>query len=55
MIVYAAMVLGALFGGWRAWKRKGSGLDIAQYAGVYLILFGLIGMIVTIALQRILL
>jgi hypothetical protein len=53
MIVYAAMILGALFGGWRAWRRKGSGLDIVQYAGVYLILFGLIGMVTTIVLQRI--
>ncbi|WP_127900265.1 apolipoprotein acyltransferase [Solirhodobacter olei] len=53
MIVLAAMLLGAIFGGWRAWRRKGNRLDIAQYAGVYLILFGLIGMVLTIVLQRI--
>lgn len=54
MIVYAAMILGALTGGIRAWRMKGNGLDIAQYAGVYLILFGLCGMFLTIFLDRVL-
>lgn len=54
MIVYAAMILGAIFGGLRAWRRKGSGLDIAQYAGVFLIFFGILGMFLTIFLDRVL-
>lgn len=54
MIVYIAMLLGALIGGWRAWRRKGNRLDIAQYAGVYLIIFGVLGMILTIVLERLL-
>lgn len=52
MIVYVAMVIGALFGGLRAHRRQGTGLDIAQYAGVYLILFGILGMFLTIFLDR---
>ncbi|MBI1217400.1 MAG: apolipoprotein acyltransferase [Rhodobacteraceae bacterium] len=52
MIVYAAMLIGAVFGALRARRRKGSGLDIAQYAGVYLILFGILGMFLTILLER---
>ena len=52
MIVYIAMLIGALFGGWRAWRRKGNRLDIAQYAGVHLIIFGVLGMILTIVLER---
>ncbi len=54
MIVYVAMILGALFGGLRAKRRKGTGLDIAQYAGVYLILFGVLAMMLSIFLQRML-
>ena len=54
MIVYAAMLIGAGFGALRAYRRKGSGLDIAQYAGVYLILFGILGMFLTIFLERML-
>ncbi len=54
MIVYVAMTLGALTGGWRAWRMKGNRLDVAQYAGVYLILFGILGMFLTIVLDRVL-
>ncbi len=52
MIVYAALVIGALVGGLRARARKGNRLDIAQYAGVYAIIFGVIAMFITIALNR---
>ncbi|MDE3028580.1 MAG: apolipoprotein acyltransferase [Paracoccaceae bacterium] len=52
MIVYAALVVGALVGGLRARARKGNRLDIAQYAVVYAIMFGVIGMVVTIVLTR---
>ncbi len=52
MIVYTAMAVGALFGGLRARRRRGTGLDIAQYAAVYLILFGVLGMFATIILDR---
>lgn len=52
MIVIAGMVLGALWGAFRAGKRGGNRLDIAQYAAVHAIIFGLAGLMVTITLAR---
>ncbi len=52
MIVVAMALLGAILGGLTARKRKGSGADIAQYAVVYAIAFGLLGMIATLLLHR---
>lgn len=52
MIVIAGLVLGGIWGGLLARRRGGSGLDIAQYAAVYAIVFGLLGMFATIALDR---
>ncbi|GHE05670.1 hypothetical protein U879_04070 [Defluviimonas sp. 20V17] len=54
MIVIAGLVLGGLWGGMLARRRGGARLDIAQYAAVYAILFGVLGMIATIALERLL-
>lgn len=54
MIVLAGVILGALWGAMRARARQGSRLDIAQYAAVHAILFGLIGLFVTIGLERLL-
>ncbi len=34
--------LGALWGGWTAWKRKGNTLDILQYAFGYAVAIGLL-------------
>lgn len=54
MIVIAGILLGALWGGWLAKRRKGKAADIAQYAAVYGIAFGIIGMFVTIFVERLL-
>ncbi|WP_296765039.1 hypothetical protein [Sediminimonas sp.] len=52
MIVLAGAFLGALVGAVLAARRKGSGLDIAQYAFVYMLIFALGGLFVTLALHR---
>lgn len=52
MIVIGGALLGAILGGLQARKREGNRLDIAQYATAYAIAFGLIGMIITIAVHR---
>ena len=53
MIVILALALGALLGAWQARRRQGSRLDMAQWAAVYAILFGLAGLILTIVIGRI--
>lgn len=55
MIVIAAALLGALFGGFKAKRRKGNAADIAQYSAVYFILFAIIGLIITIVIEKIVL
>ena len=55
MFVIAGLVLGALGGGWTAKRGGGKTADIAQYAAVYAILFGLVGLFVTLILDRLLL
>lgn len=52
MIVIAGLVLGAVWGAWLARSRKGTGLDIAQYAAGFGIAFALLGMFITIFLER---
>lgn len=52
MLVIAALLLGALIGGLRARKRGGNRLDIAQYATVYAIAFGLIALFASIIISR---
>lgn len=54
MIVIAGLLGGAIFGALLAKRRKGRSFDIAQYAVVYGIAFGLLGMIATVAIERIL-
>jgi len=54
MIVIAGFVIGALWGGWLARRRKGKPADIAQYAAVYGIAFAIIGMFITIFAERLL-
>lgn len=46
MIVIAGLLVGALWGGLSARRRGGSGADMAQYAAV----FGLIGLVLGLAL-----
>lgn len=52
MIVLAFGLFGALFGGLTARRRQGNRLDIAQYAAVYAIAFALIGVILTVIIDR---
>ncbi|SEW18623.1 hypothetical protein SAMN05444851_1964 [Aliiroseovarius sediminilitoris] len=52
MLVIAALLLGALIGGLRARKRGGNRMDIAQYATVYAIAFGLIALFASIIISR---
>jgi hypothetical protein len=52
MFVIGGLILGAIGGGLRARARGGKGADIAQYATVYAILFGVIGLFVTIYIDR---
>ncbi|MEL6521681.1 MAG: hypothetical protein AAFQ66_12000 [Pseudomonadota bacterium] len=52
MIVVLALALGAITGALKARKRGGNKLDMAQYAAGYAIAFGLIGLIITIAIGR---
>jgi hypothetical protein len=53
MFVIGGLILGAIGGGLRARARGGKTADIAQYATVYAILFGLIGLFLTIYLDRV--
>lgn len=53
MYILAGLVLGAAFGSLRARGRGGNGKDIWQYGAVHAILFGLIGLFVTVLLNRI--
>jgi len=52
-MVAAGLILGAVVGAWQARRRQGTALDLAQWAAVYAIIFGLVGLILTIALGRI--
>lgn len=51
MIVIAAAIVGAVFGGYVARARNGSGLDIAHYAAGYGIAFGVLGLVFTLVIQ----
>ena len=52
MIVIAGLLFGALLGALRARKRQGTGFDIAQYAAAHAILFSLVGLFVTILIDK---
>jgi hypothetical protein len=54
MFVIGGFLIGAIGGGLRARARGGKGADIAQYAAVYGILFALIGLFITVYLDRML-
>lgn len=54
MIILAGLVLGALWGGLLARRRKGSRFDIAQYAAAFGIAFAVVGLIATVLLDRLL-
>ncbi|MFV0243423.1 MAG: hypothetical protein ACK5IB_00175 [Qingshengfaniella sp.] len=52
MIIILTGLIGGLFGAWRARARAGNGKDIAQYATVHFIIFALVGLMITIILER---
>ncbi len=54
MIVLAGLGLGGIYGAVTANRRGGKALDALQYAAGYGIAFGLLGVFVTIALERLL-
>lgn len=54
MIVIMGCILGAVYGGHTARKQGGNRLDIAQYAAVGGIIGGLLGLFVTIGIEKML-
>ena len=52
MIVLAGLGLGATWGALLARKRGGNRLDMAQYAAGFAIAFALLGVFVTIFIER---
>lgn len=52
MIVLPAMVIGAFWGAMTALKRGGRRLDALQYGAVYAIGLGLLGVLVSIVIDR---
>lgn len=52
MVVLIAILAGAIFGGLRAKKRKGRTADIAQYAFVHALVFGLVALFASLILDR---
>lgn len=52
MIVIALGLIGAIFGVLTARRHKGNKLDMAQYAAGYAMAFGIVGMILTVLLDR---
>jgi hypothetical protein len=52
MIVILGAFAGAATGGLMAWRRKGKPADIALYAFVYMLLFALGGLFLTLILHR---
>ena len=55
MIIIVAAIAGAILGGLKAKKRGGKPADIAQYAAGYGIAFSLVAVMVTIAIERLVL
>ena len=52
MIVLAGLLGGAFWGGMTARKRGGNRRDIAQYAAVHAIIWGIVGLFVTLGIDR---
>ncbi len=52
MIVIASGLLGAVLGAAAARRRKGNKLDIAQYAAGYAIAFMILGLFLTLLIDR---
>lgn len=54
MVFLAALALGAVYGAFIAKKRGGKTVDALQYAAGFGIAFGILGMFLTIFLERML-
>ena len=54
MIVIAALIFGAIYGVYTASRKGGNRLDKAQYGAVYAIIFTLVGLFVTVAIDKML-
>jgi hypothetical protein len=52
MVVLAGLVLGVLIGTFTAKRRGGKALDLLQYGAVYGIAFSLIGLLLTVIIDR---
>jgi len=52
MLVIGGLVIGALWGAFSARRRGGKPADIAQYAAVHAILLGILGLFLTILIER---
>jgi len=53
MIVIGLAIIGAIIGGMTAKKRRGNRKDIAQYAAGYAMAFLIVGMFITVIIDRI--
>ncbi|UWQ19342.1 hypothetical protein [Jannaschia sp. M317] len=53
MLPIITAILGAVAGAFFARSRKGNGFDIAQYAAVWAVMGGLLGLLALIVLVRI--
>ena len=53
MIVIVLGILGAVLGGMSARKRRGNRKDIAQYAAGYAMAFMIVGIVLTVIIDRV--
>lgn len=53
MILLASALLGIFFGIRAARKREGNRLDVAQYAAAYAIAFMIVGLFLTLIIDRV--
>ncbi|UWR20925.1 apolipoprotein acyltransferase [Sulfitobacter sp. S190] len=53
MIVIGFAVIGAIYGGLTARKRKGNRKDVAQYAAGFGLAFMIVGMFLTVIIDRV--
>ena len=51
MFMIPGFIIGAIIGGWRGYKKKGSKLDMLQFGAVYGIAFFILALFVSIALD----
>ena len=52
MIIIGLALIGAIFGVISARRRSGNGLDMAQYGASYGIAFAIVGLLITVFVDR---